>query len=286
MPVTTRNDRGVSPLSVPKTVLIGETQRIYSYALEQIIASLHGFKLIGSFRSFEELINKTVETKPDLVLLDDHLLESAPDRVKWVLSAHPDARIIVEVDTEEVGFCLGAFLQGAMAVVPRHVAPEILADCLHHVAEGTHWTDHQVEEWIILDCKRRSAKTSNASNSTVRPLFSPRETQVASLMIKLQHNKEIAAEIGITEQSVKNTLSRMFRKAGVSTREELRTHCIERGLLASPQHTHHSAPHTPHRRPYRQREPDTTLRLLTDLARDRKVAAPTDPPQKRYASFP
>jgi DNA-binding NarL/FixJ family response regulator len=142
---------------------------------------------------------------------------------------------------EEVGFCLGIMMQGAMGVIPRQVAPDIFADCIQHVASGSHWNDHQVGEWIILDWLRRSAKSSSKSNA--RPHFSPRETQVAALLIKLQHNKEIAAEIGITEQSIKNTLSRMFRKAGVSTREELRIHCIERGLLASPQYTEHHSPH-------------------------------------------
>ena len=241
MPVTTRNDRSATSLSARKTVLIGDPQAIFSQGLEAIIRTLPGFELKGTLKTFEELINKTAEVKPDLVLLHGNLLESVPDRIKWVLSAHPDARIIVEVDTEEVGFCLGVILQGAMGIIPRQADPAILSDCIEHVASGSHWNDHQVGEWIILDWLRRSSKSSSKSNA--RPHFSPRETQVAALLIKLQHNKEIAAEIGITEQSVKNTLSRMFKKAGVSTRDELRTHCIERGLLGSPQPTQHHSPH-------------------------------------------
>ncbi|HZC21814.1 MAG TPA: response regulator transcription factor [Candidatus Binatia bacterium] len=247
MPVTTTNDRIVNALPSPKTVLIGDPQAIYSQGLEAIIRTLPGFELIGTLKCFEELINKTAEAKPDLILLHAHLLESAPERIKWVLSAHPDARIIVEVDAEEVGFCLGVILQGAMGVIPRQVDPAILSDCIEHVASGSHWNDHQVGEWIILDWLRRSPKPS--SKSTARPHFSPRETQIATLLIQMQHNKDIGDAIGITEQSVKNTLSRMYRKVGISKdedaskREQLRTHCIERGLLPSPQQTQHHSPH-------------------------------------------
>lgn len=235
---------GVCPRFAPSTVLIGETQKIYLFALEQIIASLPGFRLVGSFTSFEGLISRAATAKPDLVLLDNRLLESEPDRVKWVLSAHPDARIIVEVEEEEITFCLGVLLNGAMGVIPRHVCPEVLKDCLHHIAEGTHWTDHRVEEWIIRDWKRRAAKSSTSLQSTTRPVFSPRETQVAALLIKLRRNKEIAVEAGVSDQAIRNILHRMFKKAGVSNKDQLRNYCIERGLLTLPSHSHHSVPTT------------------------------------------
>ncbi len=76
----------------------------------------------------------------------------------------------------------------------------------------------------------KSAKGASLPEPPPRPLFSPRETQIAVLLITYPRTKEIADQIGITEQAVKNSLSRMFKKAAVSNRYELRAYCIERGL--------------------------------------------------------
>ncbi len=150
MPVAAENNCDILSIPAPRRVIIGSSHRIYAAGIEHIVQSLPGYEIVGTFSSFKQLISKVAESKPDLVLLGEALIESSPENLGWVFSAHPDARIIVGVENPTIGLCLGVLQQGALGVVPRHTTPEILIECITAVGAGLHWIDHQVQEWVIL----------------------------------------------------------------------------------------------------------------------------------------
>ena len=62
-----------------------------------------------------------------------------------------------------------------------------------------------------------------------KPAFTPRERQIVEAMLTAASNKAIAAKLGLTEQSVKNRLTALYKKCGVTTRLELVVRLMRRG---------------------------------------------------------
>jgi DNA-binding NarL/FixJ family response regulator len=105
-------------------------------------------------------------------------------------------------------------------------------DCVDHVSRGFIWAGAQ-ETTLLLDAFRciPSPDVSLASESS--PL-TERELQVVQCAAKGMTNKTIAAELGLSEHTVKNYLFRSFEKIGVSNRVELLFYLTLRGCALGP----------------------------------------------------
>jgi two-component system nitrate/nitrite response regulator NarL len=73
---------------------------------------------------------------------------------------------------------------------------------------------------------------SRRGGPTGRPRLSPRERDVVGGVARSLSNREIGAELGICEQTVKNVLTSVFRKMGVRSRVQVAIHAVEEGLAA------------------------------------------------------
>ena len=211
-------------------ILIGESQAIFIAGLKSVLASHPDIDNVGVANSFQMLLRLVAETEPDIVLLDESLLDRRADRLRWLLNSHPNTNVIVEVNSEELAFCLSLLRAGARAVVPRLVAPAQLAQCIQSVAKGSHWISGKVLGWLIDDWQTHRPMRSEVSLEL--PHFNARETMVMSMIVRGHKNSEMAAHIRTSEQTIKNILSRLYRRLGVSDRKGLRRYCINMGVPA------------------------------------------------------
>jgi DNA-binding NarL/FixJ family response regulator len=100
--------------------------------------------------------------------------------------------------------------------------------CVRKVFEGETWLDHRSVNWVI------EAYRSQAALLTVpraRTRLSDKELLIISGLTRGMRNKEIAQEVGTTEQVVKNYLRKIYDKLGVSDRLELALYCVHHRLL-------------------------------------------------------
>ena len=118
---------------------------------------------------------------------------------------------------------------GAHAVVPRHVAPAELVQCIHTVARGSHYVSPTVLDWLIDDWQRKRRAAGEEATPTL-PHFNARETRVISMALRGLTNRDIAANILTSERTVKNTLGPCCRRLGVINRKSLRRLCIDMRL--------------------------------------------------------
>jgi DNA-binding NarL/FixJ family response regulator len=156
-----------------------------------VLASHPDIDNVGVANSFQMLLRLVAETEPDIVLLDESLLDRRADRLRWLLNSHPNTNVIVEVNSEELAFCLSLLRAGARAVIPRLVAPAQLAQCIQSVAKGSHWISGKVLGWLIDDWQTHRPMRSEVSLEL--PHFNARETMVMSMIVRGRKNSEMAA---------------------------------------------------------------------------------------------
>jgi DNA-binding NarL/FixJ family response regulator len=114
---------------------------------------------------------------------------------------------------------------GVDAVLFRCVTGEVLLDCVRRVAAG---------QTFVHDLKQTGnvVEVDDFVGARVRDRLTPKELRIVALIVQGFKNKEIATQLGTTEQVVKNYLRNVYDKIGVSDRLELALFTIHHRILA------------------------------------------------------
>jgi DNA-binding NarL/FixJ family response regulator len=132
---------------------------------------------------------------------------------------HPAIPVVILLNQSTHDSVIKAFRSGARGVFSRKQPVAELLDCVEHVRKGFIWAGVQ-DTTLLLDaiCFIPSPDASTEIGSS--PL-TVRELQVVKCAARGKTNKMIAGELGLSQHTVKNYLSRAFEKLGVSNRVEL-----------------------------------------------------------------
>ena len=136
-------------------------------------------------------------------------------------AAKAKTRVVVLADTgESAQRYMNA---GANGVVYRNVTSSSLVDCVRKVARGENW---------VQDIAVPSELTENDMvGLRVRDRLTAKELRIVALIVQGYKNKEIASQLGTTEQVIKNYLRNVYDKIGVSDRLELALFTIHHRIL-------------------------------------------------------
>jgi two-component system, NarL family, nitrate/nitrite response regulator NarL len=130
-------------------------------------------------------------------------------------------KIIVQSAQNDESNTVKLYLRGVRGIIPRSISPDLLVKCVRKIATGEIWIDNQSINWVI-QAYRSQART--------QPRLSPKELAIITCITQGNRNKEIAYQLGTTEQVIKNYLRKLYDKLGVSDRLELALYCWQRQL--------------------------------------------------------
>ena len=100
--------------------------------------------------------------------------------------------------------------------------------CVRKIALGETWIDNQSISWVI---EAYRAQAQMLTNPRTQPRLSEKELAIIGCITRGMRNKEIAYQIGTTEQVIKNYLRKVYDKLGVSDRLELALYCLHHQIL-------------------------------------------------------
>lgn len=156
--------------------------------------------------------------KPDLVLMDLQLPGiSGIETTSALVQRHPEARVLIFstfARDEEVHSAVKA---GAMGYLQKSSSRDDLLKAIRTVAKGGRWLSPELEERLKA--------------LTAEPEITPREREILTLVTRGNANKEIAATLGISEDTVKQHVSRILGKLKVNDRAQATAEAIRRGLV-------------------------------------------------------
>ena len=161
-------------------------------------------------------------------MLEGQLIAGTTDAIPELVRRAPEAKIIVQVVETDESNTVELYRRGVRGVVPRSISPDLLVKCVRKIADGETWIDNQSISWVI-EAYRSQATT--LTDPRVQPKLSKKELAIISCITRGMRNKEIAYQIGTTEQVIKNYLRKVYDKLGVSDRLELALYCLHHELL-------------------------------------------------------
>jgi two-component system nitrate/nitrite response regulator NarL len=158
--------------------------------------------------------------------------ETGFDLAQVVSRAHPTVRIVILLNQSTHESVVNAFRCGARGVFSRQQPVAEFLDCVEHVCKGFIWAG-ALETTLLLDAFR-CIPSPNVAVANEASALTERELQVVQCAAKGMTNKVIAAELKLSEHTVKNYLFRSFEKIGVSNRVELLFYLTMRGHPLGP----------------------------------------------------
>jgi DNA-binding NarL/FixJ family response regulator len=208
----------------PIRILIADDHPVVRDGLAAILSTQPDFEIAGQAAGGAEAVAEAARLRPDVILLDLEMPEmDGVEALRQMRQADPQARAIVftAFDTDER--ILGAVRAGAKGYLLKGAPREEIFNAVRVVYAGGSLLQPVVATRLLQQVSHPRPKAAEA--------LTPREMAVLHLMARGMPNKEIAAELVITERTVKYHVSSIMGKLGASNRTEAVTLAARRGLI-------------------------------------------------------
>jgi len=195
----------------------------------KIFALEKDLEVVAQTETLQQTLSAVSNTPAEIVLFEAGLSPNPPDAISDVIRrAQPDTRVIVVAHHTGEEETVEYLRRGVRGILTRSVSPDLLVRCVRKVAAGETWLDNQGVNWVI-EAYRTQAEQGITPKQQLR--LSEKEMLIIGGVTQGLKNKDIALEVGTTEQVVKNYLRKIYDKLGVSDRLELALYSMHRRLL-------------------------------------------------------
>ena len=203
----------------PIRILIVDDHAVVRAGLRMLIDQNPAMKVIGLAGNRSEALAIAASEQPNLIILDILLGdEDGLTILPELRSVAKSARVLVLTGMRGSESQRRAMLAGAMGVVLKDHAAEVLIKAIHKVHQGEVWLD-RLTMGSVLD-EMTQATEINPEKAKIASL-TDREREVIALIAEGLKNKQIGERLFISETTVTHHLSSIFSKVGVSDRLEL-----------------------------------------------------------------
>jgi DNA-binding NarL/FixJ family response regulator len=212
----------------PVRILIADDHPIFREGLRRLLETEPGFTVVGEASDGVEAMERIHELKPDILLLD--LLMQRMDGIgvlRALAAEGHETRVIVLTAGIERPALVTAVQLGARGVLLKDAATPLLYKCIDRVVSGEYWLGRE-SVGDLVGALQQTAPTAAPARG-VR--LTPRERDVVRAVVDGASNKDIAAQFGVSPQTVKNHLSVIFDKLGVSSRLELALYALNHRMF-------------------------------------------------------
>jgi DNA-binding NarL/FixJ family response regulator len=211
-------------------VILADSQAIFRVGIGKILSAEPDIKVVAQAESLGQTLTAVSKHATEVLLFEQGLSPTPAEAVSEILRRIPGLLVIVLVDDANEADTVDYLRRGARGIVTRSIPPELLVRCIRKVALGETWLDNRGVNWVI---KAFRAQAVQLRSTDVRHQITEREMLVISGVTKGLRNKDIAHEIGTTEQVVKNYLRKIYGKLGINDRLELALYTVHEKLLES-----------------------------------------------------
>jgi two-component system, NarL family, nitrate/nitrite response regulator NarL len=216
-------------------ILLVDDHVVVRTALRNLIESQESLTMVGEAGSRKDAMVIVKQEQPDVILLDIDLGgENGLDLITDLLEAKSDARIVVLTGVRDPQVQQRAVSMGAMGLVQKDRAFDVLVGAIERVNAGEAWLDPSLMARVLTEMSGASRNKAPDPEAAKIATLTDREREVLTLIGQGLKNKEIADALFISEWTVRHHITSIFGKLEVSDRVELILYAYKRGLADPP----------------------------------------------------
>lgn len=213
-------------------LLLADDQSLFREALRSLLSLQSDFEIVAEAENGERAVALTRVHRPDVVLMDLRMpVMNGVDATRRITQLLPDTRVIVLTTFDEDEEIFDALRAGAVGYLLKACSAEKLCESLRAAAKGTSVLEPSVAAKVMAELDRLTAREGKPVTHALAEPLSARELDVLRRLAAGGSNKEIGAELGITEGTVKNHMTHVLGKLGVLDRTQAALRAREMGLI-------------------------------------------------------
>ena len=198
-------------------ILLVDDHEVVREGLRALLTRREGFQIVGQAGSVAEAIAEAQRMRPDIIVMDVRLPDgSGIEACREILESLPDTKVIILTSYADDDAVFASILAGASGYVLKQTRGRALTDAIEAVARGESLLDPGVTQKVME--RLRTANERKASD----PLdaLNDQEHKIIELIAEGKTNKEIAAEVFLSDKTVKNYVSSILTKLNLRRRSE------------------------------------------------------------------
>ena len=198
-------------------LLLLDDHALFRVMLSRLLSTESEFQVVAESSSIREGLDTLAREPIDLVLLDFDLgnRETGFSFIQPARTAGFAGRIFLVTAGMTDAEYVAALAQGVCGIFLKHSSPELLVEAIHKVMTGQTWIDQRCIQSLA------NAVGAPATPEVRQDELTERERGVLKGVFTGLSNKEIGAQLNISEASVKSALQQLFTKTGVRSRSQL-----------------------------------------------------------------
>ena len=221
-------------------VLIVDDHVLFRVGIAQILSKEPDLQVVGEAEDSRSAMDAALETSPNIILMDLSL--PAPGGIETTARIKrelPSVSIIVLAVQEDEDALFDAIKAGAAAFILKDVSPDDLVNIIRRVSNGEYLINDKVfAQPAVASRVLKEFRELAVYGQEAAPIFaplSPREVEILDNIAQGMTNKQVAYQLSISEQTVKNHMSSILRKLSVNDRTQAVVYAMRQGWIKMPE---------------------------------------------------
>jgi DNA-binding NarL/FixJ family response regulator len=208
-------------------IILVDDHEVVRLGLKSLLERHPQFEVIAEAGSAKEALEQVERLLPDVVLMDIRLPgTSGIEACEEITKKFPDIKVIMLTSYAEDDMLFSAIRAGASGYVLKQIGAEDLMKAIEAVGRGEALLDPAVTQRVFQEVRRAVKEEESSAFSTL----SQQEKHVLILVSEGRTNREIAKALFLGEGTVRNYVSSILSKLGVSNRAEAAAYAVEHNL--------------------------------------------------------
>ncbi len=204
-------------------IILVDDHEVVRIGLKTLLARHPEFEIIDEASNASQAIEKTLRLKPEVVLMDIRLPDqSGIAACREIVAQQPATKIVMLTSYAEDDLLFDAIVAGASGYVLKQIGSDALVNALYAVGRGESLIDPALTQKVFAHV-RESARRDN-QNAFIK--LNEQEVKILALVAEGKTNREIAAQVFLSEKTVRNYVSSILAKLNLSSRAQAAAYAV------------------------------------------------------------
>jgi len=212
-------------------VLIADDQALFRRGLYVVLGTEERIEVVAEAEDGEDAIAKAEELVPDVVLMDVRMPRiNGIEAARQIRDLLPSTKILMLTVSDEEDDLYEAIKAGANGYLLKEISVEEVADAIHAVVQGQSLISPSMASKLLSEFNSL-ARQAAAQEQLPAPVLTARELEVLKLVARGMSNRDVADQLFISENTVKNHVRNILEKLHLHSRMEAVMYAVRKRLL-------------------------------------------------------
>ena len=208
-------------------ILLCDDQAVIRDGLEMLLNLEKDFQVIGAAQDGAEAVELAAQKQPDLILMDLKMpIMNGSEATRQIRAKFPHIKILVLTTYDDDEWVFDAIRAGASGYLLKDTSRQKIVEAIRGTMDGKSFVDPAIAGKLLNQVASRQTQPA----SILTDKLTERELDVLRLIAKGINNSEIATQLHLSEGTVRNHVSAILEKLGVSDRTQAAVIAIQHGL--------------------------------------------------------